>query len=187
MSRYGEFLRSTSGSKPLYWDQVEHENLPIIGVEWHDADSYCRWTGKRLPTEAEWEKAARGMDGRTYPWGNEEPTPRLANFGKVFFFLSQYEGGLAPVDSYEPGKSPYGLHHMAGNVWEWVADWYGESYYGSDTNRNPAGPLKGDKKVLRGGSWDDRPVHVRSALRLSGAQSPRLDDIGFRCAQDIPK
>ena len=190
VSRYAEFLRATGWPSPEYWQQVsrgKHDKLPVVGVDWHDAEAYCRWAGKRLPTEAEWEKAARGTDGQTYPWGNEELTSGLATYGKVFFFSSQYDGGLAPVDSYEPGRSPYGLHHMAGNVWEWVADWYDQGYYWQNTNRNPIGPPKGDQKVIRGGSWNDDSVYTRSAARYGYILTRREDHVGFRCARDIPK
>jgi hypothetical protein len=141
VARYAEFVRSTNRAKPAYWNQVDsrkYGKLPVVGVDWRDAEAYCRWAGKRLPTEAEWEKAARGTDGRTYPWGNEPPTPRLANFDK-WIAKNSYDKRLAPVDSYEVGKSPYGLHHMAGNVWKWTADWYDEHYYEKSPPQNPKG------------------------------------------------
>jgi len=189
VARYAEFMQANNRSKPDYWDQVDsskHGNLPVVGVDWHDADAYCQWAGKRLPTEAEWEKAARGTDGRTYPWGNEQPTARLSNFGKTYTD-KVYNNRLTPVDSYEVGKSPYGLRHMAGNVWEWVADWYDESYYGKSPDQNPKGPSAGQYRVLRGGSWGRGPVFVRSAGRDGGTPTARGGDFGFRCAQDIPK
>ena len=187
VSKYAEFLRAKSRSEPMYWDQVDsgkHRNLPVVGVDWQDADAYCQWAGKRLPTEAEWEKAARGTDRRMYPWGNEQPTARLANFGKEYT-INVYDERLAPSDSYEMGKSPYGFHHMAGNVWEWVADWYDEHYYSKSPARNPTGPSSGEYRVLRGGSWLNEPVNVRSADRYRLTPSLRLVYIGFRCAQDI--
>ncbi len=190
VARYAEFMRATNRSKPQYWDQVDsskHRNLPVVGVDWHDAKAYCEWGGKRLPTEAEWEKAARGTDGRTYPWGNEQPTARLANFGKEFTFDNIYDDRLAPVDSYEAGKSPYGLHHMAGNVLEWTADWYDENYYSKSPPRNPKGPASGEDRVLRGGSWLSVPDTVRSAARYWNIPTTRNAYIGFRCAQDVPQ
>jgi formylglycine-generating enzyme required for sulfatase activity len=198
VSRYDQFMLSTDRGEPRYWYQVEmrkHGNLPIVGVSWDDADSYCRWAGKRLPTEAEWEKAARGTDERPYPWGNEEPTARHAVFGKdnpspitSGGEVNVFEEKLALVDSYEAGKSPYGLYHMAGNVREWVADWYEATYYAKSSERNPKGPSTRLSRVHRGGSWDEQPDGLRSAGR--SALDPthwQTNTLGFRCAQDGPK
>ena len=189
VGRYDDFMRAKNRPKPMYWDQVDsskHRNLPVVGVDWHDATAYCEWAGKRLPAEAEWEKAARGTDGRTYPWGNEQPAERLANFNKGWILADVYNKRLAPVDSYEAGKSAYELHHMAGNVWEWTADWYNANYYNKSPERNPTGPSSGDFRVLRGGSWSYAPDDVRSATRTRYSPSTRTDLIGFRCAQDLP-
>ncbi|TKB88421.1 MAG: formylglycine-generating enzyme family protein [Nitrospira sp.] len=188
VARYAEFVRSTKRSKPAYWDQVDsskHGNLPVVGVDWQDAEVYCRWAGKRLPTEAEWEKAARGTDGRRYPWGNEQPTPGHANFG-TDYVETIYDKRLAPVDSYEAGNSPYGLHHMAGNVWEWTADWYDQQFYATSPQRNPTGPSTGTTKVVRGGSWGSGPGGVRSVNRYGLTPTDRSGVFGFRCAQDGP-
>jgi formylglycine-generating enzyme required for sulfatase activity len=189
VSRYAEFMRSTGRRAPLYWDQVKlgkHDRLSVVGVDWHDADAYCRWAGKRLPTEAEWEKAARGTDGLIYPWGNDAPTSTVANFNKRFTTEKLYDQKLAPVESYEAGKSPYGLHHLAGNVWEWTSDWYDESYYAKSPERNPKGPSSGQDRVLRGGSWLTPPDFVRSPRRNGDLPTRRTGDIGFRCAGDGP-
>ena len=186
VSRYAKFLKTTGGVKPPdHWEEALLDNageLPVVGVDWHDADAYCRWAGKRLPTEAEWEKAARGADGRKYPWGNDEPTPARANFGR--FSEGPYKGGLMPVSGREAGNSPYGVQDLAGNASEWVADWYAESFARGDV-RNPKGPESGKGKVIRGGGWYDHPDRLKSSRRMYAGPANRADDVGFRCAGDL--
>jgi iron(II)-dependent oxidoreductase len=154
-------------------------NRPIVLVTWSEADEYCRSIGKRLPTEAEWEKAARGRDGRLFPWGDAPPKDRLAVFGR-----SPVEGrpAVVAVDTFEEGQSPYGLRHMAGNAAEWIADWSGIDWYRVMPERNPYGPQSGRYKVVRGGSWRSDPVMLRTATRSAATPTVRRDTVGFRCA-----
>jgi formylglycine-generating enzyme required for sulfatase activity len=183
VGQYAAFLQAKGIDPPSDWktmNQPAHQKRPVANIDWAEAFAYCKSSGKRLPTEAEWEKAARGSDGRLYPWGNEPPTPRHANFGKTEW---NNHGVLAPVGAFEAGKSPYGIYDMAGNVREWVNDWYDSNYYKSSPSQNPTGPLSGESKVLRGGSWGSDRQHLQSALRYLHRSAHRHKDYGFRCAQ----
>jgi sulfatase modifying factor 1 len=184
-ARYAKYLESTGSDKvPDYWDDVTgkgSEEMPVIGVSWNEANAYCRWAGKRLPTEAEWEKAARGTDGRTFPWGELPPTLERANYENSS--PDTYEGALSPVGAHPSGKSPYGVDDLAGNASEWVADWYSESFT-SDDVYNPHGPSEGDKKVIRGGGRYDQAVRLSATARQYASPDTRGEDIGFRCASD---
>ena len=153
---------------------------PALYVTWTEAKDLCEAKHKRLPTEAEWEKAARGPDGGLFPWGDANPDQTRAMFGQHHMHEIPI---LAGVDSHEAGKSPYGLHHTAGNVAEWVQDWFGFDYYAYMPERNPTGPTNGRYKSVRGGSWKSNPIMLRAATRGGAAPDQRSATIGFRCAQ----
>ncbi len=180
---YAKFLAATSSDTPAAWHQVDpskHADRPVVGVAWEQAVAYCHWVGKRLPTEAEWEKGARGTDGRVYPWGNETPASDRATLQQRW---DGYET-TSPVGSLEAGKSPYGLYDMAGNVMEWVSDWYDPQYYDTAPSANPRGPETGKAGIVRGGGWGFLPADARSARRIYPPRETMCKNIGFRCAKD---
>ncbi|QPJ62428.1 MAG: formylglycine-generating enzyme family protein [Candidatus Nitronauta litoralis] len=197
-SQYADFIKATGHPAPAYWDDHRRNKpeQPVSGVNWHDANAYCHWANKRLPTEAEWEKAARGPEGFKYPWGNDLDSSK-ANYGRKQEFT-------ANVDSYPEGKSPYGLHNMAGNVFEWVHDWYDPNYYKNTQDTvNPTGPKQGvflsstgtfvdriatgKKRVIRGGSWYAPEASVTNTHRFwnDPMNNSYGVGLGFRCARSV--
>jgi len=189
---YLEFVKATGHRVPqnptnptrnLWQGDTIAESLtdrPVINVDWFDAEAYCAWAGKRLPTEAEWEKAAKGTADRRFPWGNVEPTNKHLNFNQRWIG----EKTLMPVGSYEAGRSPFGAYDMAGNVWEWVNDWYDARYYEKSPAKNPKGPDTGTKRVIRGAGWQNETPTVRIFTRVDSDPTIRNESTGFRCAAD---
>ena len=183
-TRYKTFLAETGYEPGFYLDRPPYNepDLPAAVLDWEDAVAYADWAGKRLPTEAEWEKAARGADGRFWPWGDVFDHKKLS--GNDGTGLEDGYRETAPVGRFPAGASPFGALDMAGNLWEWVADWYDPEYYLRAPNENPQGPDSGDGHVLRGGGWAESFDGTRCPNRQGGNPGSLLR--GFRCAMDVP-
>ena len=167
----------TPPARSRYYNKSEYANHPVIGVSWVQAQDYCAWVERRLPTEAEWEKAARGMDARIYPWGNEPPGSELSNYQHQF-------NDTVQVGKYPQGASPYGALDMAGNAWEWVEDGYQPDFYLHSPKENPISNSPVNRRVLRGGNWDSNEEGIRATNRF-WAFPGRNDTDGFRCAANL--
>jgi len=209
-AQYLRFVQATGQRAPQHWESGRPpaglENFPVVLVNWESARAYCEWAGGRLPTELEWEKAARGTDGRIFPWGNEWERAKCRNFqgitGRSYASLDELESahgawlgshdplgeGPAAVGSYPSGASPYGCQDMGGNVWEWCQDWYDKDAYRRYAKGDLTLPPGGAGTVLRGGSWyDGSPRDFRCAFRLNYDPDNRFDSLyGFRCVRGLP-
>ena len=176
---YAKFVAATGHPTPYHWTDgempTEMAKHPIYNVDWEDATAYCEWSGKRLPTEAEWERAARGgLDGKDYPWGDQAAKPEHARFSTP--------EGPGPVALYDPNA--FGLYDMAGGVSEWCSDWFARTYYEVSPPENPQGPAEGLYKMIRGGAWSDGPKRLTVFFRNWVRPNQRTPNLGFRCAKD---
>jgi formylglycine-generating enzyme required for sulfatase activity len=164
-----------SATRPDYYGNSQYDYYPVIFVSWKQAQAYCQWAGRQLPSEAQWEKAARGKAGWMYPWGNASPD-------SVASYFNNKIGDTMEVGKYPGGASPYAALDMAGNVWEWVTDWYSDAYYASSPANNPTGPTSGSYRSVRGGSGNNFVRIVRMSYRYWFYPDERYDHLGFRCA-----
>lgn len=176
-----------SHTRASYYGNPAFDDFPVMYISWEMAQAYCDWRGTKLPSEAQWEKAARGTDGRTYPWGEGIDCQRANYYQQVGADFIACIGDTSRVGSYESGQSPYGAYDMTGNVWEWVADWYGDTYYQESPSSNPPGPESGRARVVRGGAWQFSDYSLRASRRYWFSPSNALENVGFRCARGAEK
>ena len=179
-AQYREFVADSKRAAPRYWQDEKYNKptQPVVGISWEDADAYCAWKGKRLPTEAEWERAARGTHSQLYPWGDRFDATRTNT-------REARTRRPLPVGAFPEGATSEGLLDMSGNVWEWCWDWYDESYYRMSPLRNPTGPETGKKRVIRGGGWSAPQIHM--AKRRGEKPDKTYPSLGFRCARSDSK
>lgn len=188
---FEEYLAVHPGEHPTitgWYDRKVRPDMarrPVIGLTWKRCRNYCLRQEKRLPTEAEWERAAAGLENRIYPWGNELPDPVRANFGRCCFIMKGLV--LKDVDANKPGRTPEGIYGLAGNIAEWVFDWYDKNYYSASPYKNPRGPDKGKYHVIRGGAWNSLPDYLRSSSRYGFDDAKDFYGIGCRCAKSAGK
>ena len=175
-AEYRKFVEAKGHKPPRYWNDPKYnaDKQPVVGITYSDAQAYCQWVGKRLPTEAEWERAARGPHSRLFPWGDRFDAQRTNTRE------TKHRRPL-PVGSYPNGDSPEGVLDMSGNVWEWCHDWFDKEYYQQTTMKNPTGPESGKKRVIRGGGWT--APHTDMAHRRGEKPNKTYPSLGFRCAR----
>ena len=175
---YGKYIEATGAAKPSFWENADfnHPKQPVVGVTWKGAQKYCQWKNMRLPTEAEWEKAARGKRPVKFPWGDEPPNETRLNYDNLMNKTTE-------VGSYPSGKSDYGVHDMSGNVSEWVQDWHDPEYYLFSPKENPPGPKKGSYKIIRGGNWRSNADDVSLTYRNATVPKIKNTTVGFRCVK----
>jgi formylglycine-generating enzyme required for sulfatase activity len=180
--KYKSFVDATGAKTPRGWEKTSFsgDRQPVVGISWKEAVAYCKWREKRLPTEAEWEKAGRGKHPVKYPWGNSPPDSEKLNYNEEI-------KKTTPVGSYEKGKSDFGIYDLSGNVSEWVQDWHYPEYYLFSPKENPQGPEKGQYKVIRGGNWRNNVDYVDLTYRNATAPNVRNYTVGFRCAKSVAK